>query len=72
MSVPVKGFGRRPIATSQQAAGPSSETLQGKNPREVEAWRCRALWGFGHALGGLEPSRREDDVILGGGSGDRL
>ena len=29
------GFGCRPIATVRQAPGPASESLQGRNPREV-------------------------------------
>jgi hypothetical protein len=33
----VKGFGRRPIATVRQALRPSSESVQGRNPRGVEA-----------------------------------
>ena len=33
----VKGFGRRPIGTVRQALGPSSESVQGRNPRGVEA-----------------------------------
>jgi hypothetical protein len=32
---PVKGFGCRPTATARQAPGPASESLQGRNPREV-------------------------------------
>jgi hypothetical protein len=32
MSVVVKGFGRRPIATLRLAPGPSSESLQGLPP----------------------------------------
>jgi hypothetical protein len=33
----VKGFGRLPIGTVRQALGPSSESVQGRNPRGVEA-----------------------------------
>jgi hypothetical protein len=43
-SVVEKGFGSRPIATIRLALGPSSESLQGRNPREVTC-RARALYG---------------------------
>jgi len=33
----VKGFGRRPVRIVRQALGPSSESVQGRNPRGVEA-----------------------------------
>jgi hypothetical protein len=29
------------------ALGPSSESLQGRNPREMRLVGCRVLWGFG-------------------------
>jgi hypothetical protein len=45
MSLTVKGFGRRPIAALPLALGPSSESLQRRNPR-VRTGRCSALWGF--------------------------
>ena len=41
----VKGFGRRPIATVRQALGPSSESVQGRNPREAEAGSMPAPYG---------------------------
>jgi hypothetical protein len=44
-SAAVKGFGRRPIAALPLALGPSSESLQRRNPR-VRTGRCSALWGF--------------------------
>ena len=37
----VKGFGRRPIATVRQALGPSSESVQGRNPPEAETGNMR-------------------------------
>jgi hypothetical protein len=37
-----------PCWTMLRARGLSSETLQGRNPREVEEVRCRALWRFGY------------------------
>src|SRR6266481_2245971 len=41
--------------------GPSSEILQGRNPREVEVRRCRALWRFGWGVaGGQKRLRRRD------------
>ncbi len=53
--------------------GPSSEILQGRNPREVEVRRCRALWRFGWGVaGGQKRLRRRDDVVVGAGSGDRV
>jgi hypothetical protein len=41
----VKGFGCRPVATVRLALGPSSESLQGRNAREVVCRRCRARYG---------------------------
>ena len=53
--------------------GPSSESLQGRNPRGVEVRRCRALWRFDRGVAsGQKPLRRRDDVVVGAGSGDRL
>ena len=36
------------MATFPLAPGPSFESLQGRNPREVEARRFRALWRFSY------------------------
>jgi hypothetical protein len=41
----VKGFGRRPIAAVRQAPRPSSESVQGRNPREAEAGSTPAPYG---------------------------
>ena len=41
----VKGFGRRPIAAVRQAPRPSSESVQGRNPREAEAGSMPAPYG---------------------------
>jgi hypothetical protein len=46
-SAPVQGFGRRPIEEVRQARGPSSESLQGKNPREVVRGRAARYGDFG-------------------------
>jgi hypothetical protein len=46
-----------PSETMPRAPGPSSESLQGRNPREVGVGRCRALWGFdGGTAGRQSPS----------------
>src|SRR6516165_7097614 len=54
MSAVVKGFGRRPVRIVRQALGPSSESVQGRNPRGVEAENMPPLWRFdrGGAGGG--------------------
>jgi hypothetical protein len=44
-SVVVKGFGSRPIATIRLAPGPSSESFQGRNPRQMMCRVTRALYG---------------------------
>src|SRR5258705_12669880 len=50
--------------------GPSSESLQGRNPREVEVGRCRALWGFDRGVAGWAgPLGGGGGVVGGGGSG---
>jgi hypothetical protein len=52
--------------------GPSSESLQGRNAREVEVGRCGALWRFDRGrAGGQSPSVREDLVIADARSDDR-
>ena len=41
----VEGSGCRPSRTMPRAPGPASGSLQGRNPREVERWRCRDRYG---------------------------
>jgi hypothetical protein len=71
-SVRVKGFGRRPAEDEPLAPGPSSESLQGRNPREVEMGGA-ALWGFGADGARVsEAPRRGTHVILRAGLADGL
>jgi hypothetical protein len=57
MSAYVRGFGCRPIATIGLAWGPSSESLQGKNPQAEGSGRpggglhARPRCGFPHPTG---------------------
>jgi len=47
MAAFVKGFGWRPLAMIRLAPRPSSESLQGRNPREVKRGCClraMAIW----------------------------
>jgi hypothetical protein len=46
MTACVEGFGCRPIEMERRAPGPSSESRQGTNPREMVRGKCRAL-GYG-------------------------
>ena len=48
----MKGFGCRPITTVPRARGPASESLQGRNPREVCSEGAAGLWGFGRGGSG--------------------
>jgi hypothetical protein len=46
MSVLLKGFGYRPMTTARHAPGPVSESLQGRNPREVGAGGAGSSMGI--------------------------
>ena len=46
MTESVQGSGCRPSRTMPRAPGPASGSLQGRNPREVERWRCRDRYGY--------------------------
>jgi len=62
-----------PLRQRGKAPGPSSESVQGRNPRGVEvrnAPRAMAIWPW--CSGWQKPSRREDFVVVGTGSGDRV
>jgi len=44
--------------------GPSSESLQGRNPQEVEVRRCRALWRFDRGVAGVQKPLRGGMMLL--------
>jgi hypothetical protein len=58
----VKGFGCRPMATVRLALGPSSESLQGKNPRETSCRRCGG--GYGDLIAVLTLDARRGSVAV--------
>ena len=42
----VEGSGCRPSRTVPLAPWPASGSLQGRNPREVDRWRCGDRYGY--------------------------
>ena len=63
-----------PLRTYPRAPGPSSESLQGRNPRDVVRQRCRGLYGdFDTAVEATAADEAADGVITApGGGGDEV
>ncbi len=64
-SARVKGFGCRPMGTVRQAAGPASESLQGRNPRVVGHAGAASAMGIWRWCAGWwrEPSSGEESGL---------